>query len=586
MTEVENRSKTRSLIKVEPIVKNAIDVSEFITKKFDYVIKSDLYNHNGMCLMYDMMREIALDKKNKMIRPIIMLSPDRSIVSATISGNGERHMTRTGVKHDIRGELVEGIDFESELRVLVISPYLSMLTDEFDGLESYQRSIMSNAMGLTAQSFTKHRVNINPANVIYLGIRSDLIDGTEQGMLETMKVKPMIFDLDRIRERSIDRIMSFVANRFRDQKVHVVFDMSAIDISLAPSVFRYTTTQNSKAESNADPDTDLDTAKIKNMYRGLNRDEILRIMQYVALLKENSKLESFDLVGYNFALEENREMVHPNNVYTSKIMLDILKTVADFKDHSINIFDESSRFLIWKKIPKVFTDDNAQETDIEQDTIGWLILRGVDLLTRNSLISHFEQLKAELNNNENNNENNDDIDVETDPESMLEKQLQSLEYPIQKFDFPANIDVNDNPDDNVENDNVNNNVENGADIDETLEVLISVTSPMEQNLKSYHACTSYLDRCLMPGEKVSMTFELLATPSMIQTLNDQASITSPDTDQEFTDVSDSDLIEETQNSPDTENNDEIDEGINVNPVDLDEFRKLQAVYQEVVKKST
>jgi Arginase family len=555
MTEPENRSTTRSLIKVDSLFPNAIDVADYITKKFDYVVKTDLYNHDGKCLTYDLMREISQDKKNQVQRPLIVMSPDIAVSSATVSGTAERHMTRTGVRHKIRGERVEGIDFNSDIKVLYISSKLGLCTDPYDGVVSYQRSVMSNAMGLTAQSFTKHRINVNPSNVIYLGIRSDLIEDSEQNTLDSMDQKPQIFDLDRIRAKGVDRVMRFVQNKFRNQKVHIVFDMSAIDISLAPSTFRFSSTDSVDETSSATLLENQD--ELRHKFRGLNRDEILKIMQFATTLKEESNLEEFDLIGYNFSVEEYREQTHPGNLITSKVMLDILKCVSDFTEHSINIFDECSRFLIWKKIPSVAMVGDDEDEDIGQDSVGWNILRGVDLNTRNALISHFDQLKVEsdLENGEYVPPEIDSNDTEINHKAVMDS-MNSLEYPIGRFEFP--------------------------DGDEMLDVLVSVTSPMEQNLKSYYAAESYLDRCLLPGEKVNMTFELLATPSTIRTLNDQAEAENAKVDlNEEND--DKDLLDEENVDEDAAN---YVEDADVNPNDLSELRKMYSQYMDVVNSST
>lgn len=556
MTDLESRSKTRSLIKVESLFPNSIDVSEFITKEFDYIVKTDLYNHDGKCLTYDFMRTIAQDERTQIQRPLIVLSPDTAVSSATISGNAERHMHRTGVKDNLNGKTVDGIDFQSDLCVLYISSKLGLCTESYDGISSYQRSVMSNAIGLTSQSFTKHNLNIDPGNVIYLGIRSDLIEDDEQNALDSMSRRPLIFDLERIRSKGINRIMNFVRNRFKNKKVQIVFDMSAIDISLAPSVFRY------RAVSIEDEETGTNRVEtpeeISHNFRGLNKDEVLEIMRYATMVKEDSNLEEFDLTGYNFSVEEYRDQAQPANLLTSKVMIDILKCVSDFTDHSINIFDESSRFLIWKKIPPVF-DDNDDVGDL--DRVGWYILRGVDLETRNSLISHFHQAKLETSSTTPSADQNADSSMSAeagvDFDKEIDRSLAELEYPIERFEFP--------------------------DGDEVLDVLISVTSPMEQNLKSYYTATSYLDRCLLPGEKVNMTFELLATPSAIRTLNEQADNADEDNGNNGDD--DIELLEDTSVSGNSNSNnaDADDDSVTgVNPSDLEELRMMYDQYRSVV----
>jgi hypothetical protein len=480
-----SRSKTRSMIKVEPILENAIEIDTYLTKKFDYVIKSDLYKHDNKCYMYDLMRKISLDKSNKLVRPMIVLSPDISISSATLSGSAERHLTRAGVTHKIKGNRVDGMEFSTDLRVLYISSKLSLASQPYGGIMDYQKSILSNALGVTSSSFTNHNVNLDPNNLICIGCHEDLIDQSERALLDSLEAetgKPMLFTLEDIKKKGIDRVMKYVIKRFGSHKVHVVFDMSAISKNIAPSVFRFRSDELLNNSKNTDD--------MEKEIKGFDSDQITDIMKAVISFNESNNLESFDLTGYSFADQDHREMAHASNMRTSKIMIDILKCVADLSSlkHSINIFDESSKFLIWKRVPTPQTD-----ADVLDDLLGWYILRGIDLETRNDLISHFEKIKLERNADDTNI--NDDDNKDTDNKDTDNKDTEDVAYPIERFEFPNDDD------------------------DEPIEVLISVTSPAEQNLKLHHFATSYADRCLMPGEKVDMVFELLATPSAIKSLN-------------------------------------------------------------------
>ena len=531
MSTKENRSRTRSLVKVEPMIKDGIDIDSYITNTFDYVIKADLYNadsqnkpddkderdgqneqtdhdhpdhpdhdhpdHPDQNGIYNIVRQIYADPESKMVRPIITLSPDIAISSATISGTAERHLVRSGVTHDLNGTKVEGVDFTSDLCVLFVGSKLYLQTGCVQSISDCQRSTMSNAMGLCgsfdnnhdddnrndhdyrtgSESFTQHRISITPSNVIY--IVTDQIDDAEQAVLDMMHSKPMVFSLTDVRSKGIIRIMKYVGQKFYDKKIHAVLDLSALSVFLAPAANR---SVRPDAE-HTDPDTDPS---------GLNRSEVLEIMKYVALLNAESRLEAFDLTNYNFATAQYKDIAHPANLITTKIMLDVLKCIADFTERSINIFDESSKFLIWKKIPTVFDlfgepDENKPAESF--DPIGWYILRNIDIGTRSELIEWFEQLKKE-----DATEAADEAD--TANTSDIGHMLKQFEYPIQRFEIPDDHTM--------------------------LDILISVTCPAEQNLKSYMTTGSYLDRCLVPGEKINMAFELLATPQAIQILNKEA----------------------------------------------------------------
>jgi Arginase family len=547
MTEPENRSQTRSLIKVESLLEEAIDVGDYITKKFDYEVKSDLYNHDDKCVIYDLMREIALDKRNQIKRPMIIMSPDIAISSATLSGTAERHMTRTGISHDLNGAKVDGVEFNTELRVLYISSKFGLCNAAYEGIQDYQRSVISNALGITLESFTNHNINLDPSNVIYLGIRKDLVEDSEQDALDNMEKKPMVFYLEDIRVKGMDRIMKFIKNRFKNHKVHVVFDLSVTSIELVPSAFRFSV-------DTSDPegvDTIETEEEIRHKYRGLTREHVMSIMKVVSTFKLNKNLEAFDLVGYNFSVNEYRAQAHAGNTISSKLMIDVLKCVSDFTEHSINIFNESSKFLIWKKVPSVFADDEVAETP--DDLIGWYILRNIDLNTRNELISHFDQIKIQNDNAPTSEDNSEDKSEGESTEKPIDSQMKSMQYPVERFEFPD-------------------------DDGSVLDVLVSVTSPAEQNLKSYYTARSYLDRCLMPGEKVNMTFELLATPSAIQTLNKDAERLNDGTKDIDDDICSNDVTNDIDN-------DTSGDEVKVDPITLDGYEKLYRDYQYVMSET-
>lgn len=504
MSSKENRSKSRSLMKIEPLNKNEIDVDSYITKEFDYVVKSDLYRAKTgtegetKCFTYDLVRNISLDEKNKMVRPIITLSSDIAISSATLSGSAERHLIRSGVTQIVNGEKMDGIDFSTELCVLFISSGLHMYTNTYETFSDYRASTMSNAMGLcdmTNGSFTNHRVNLDPKNVIYLGIKKDHIDTSEQNILEAMNIKPTLFTLEDIDTKGLDRIMKYVSKKFNDKKIHVVFDLASLKLDLAPATNRFDSEN-----------------------KGLCREDVSTIMKYVVSFNENSQLEAFDLVNYNFSTTDKisdnnyKDLIHSANNITSKIMLDILKCICDFKERSVNIFNDESKFLIWRKIPNVSdlfnnneNSNNDTDNDMDNDTdnltgseeqidpVGWYILRGMDIEMRNAVIEHFEKLKKD---NEDKGKDNEDKEKNKSDKDDISKRLEELEYPIERFEI--------------------------KDGDEIIDTMISVTSPAEQNLKSYLTAQSFLERCLVPGEKVNMTFELLATPAAINSLNKEA----------------------------------------------------------------
>lgn len=566
--EPKDRSNTRSLIKVEPVDKNVIDIDDYVTKKFDYVVNSELYNHNGTCHVYELMRQIVADKQNKLARPAIVLSPDTAISSATISGNAERHVSTSSITHDIRGAMVPGMTYTSDLKVLYISSKLGLSLQDYEYKTDYAKSIVSNAMGMTSTSYTNHNVTIDPKNIIFLGIRDDLIDESEQEALDSMgENKPYIFTYQNVMDKGIERIMKFVQSSLSSHKVHVVFDLSAVSIKIAPSVIRYVA-QSDESDENSQSSLPETREEIERVFRGLDQNDAATIMRTIATFKESGDLVGFDLTGYNMSTKDRREQVHASNMLTSKIIINILHSVSDFAPKSVNVFDQNSKFLIWKKIPELELfeekegDHNEADAIWSTDPIGWHILRNIDLDTRSQLIAHFERLKqmtrttdttddaetvenpvvTHSNNPKTSEPKSSSNDREYDQDMQLKRRLKAMSYPISNFQF--------------ENDD-------GS----PLNVIISVTTPAEQEMKSYYIAESYTDRCLLPGEKVNMTFELLATPKAIEVLNQEAERANAD----GTALIDSGI----ETDSDTENDETIEtDGIGMSQADLLECEEL------------
>lgn len=502
------RSEKRSLIGVESPDEGSIDISEYLSKEFDYTIKHDLYKHEDPFLVYDLMRKIVVDEDNKLARPIFVMAPDVGISSATIAGHLERHSVATPVTNEIRGQSVPGVEYTSDMKILYISARLGMMTSECKYLEQLASCTVTNAMGVMSKSFTNHNVNLDPKNIIYVGIQDDLIHPEEQTFLDELGPnRPQIFTYEQIKEKGIERIMRYVSTLLTSRKVHVVLDVCALTLELAPSSYRHMT---DKYDLSRDcPDGDL-----SKIVHGFDRDELAIIMRTVNDIKSKDNLIGMDLMGYRYGHKDNKDNAHESNMLTTKTIMQIFGDVADFTTHSINVFNKDSKFLIWKKIPdpSIIAEDDPQHI-WQTDPISWYILRDMDLQTRSLLIEHFDKNKAIMNrleadvkakeeadkgeDGEDVKNNEDAAADETKYEQYVEEKLEQMRYPIEMFEFPD-------------------------DAGDVMSVMISVTTPAEQELKAADIASSYTDRCLAPGEKVNMMFEMLSTPQSIETFNKEA----------------------------------------------------------------
>jgi hypothetical protein len=281
-------------------------------------------------------------------------------------------------------------------------------------------------MGLAEESFCFGRIDIPSENIILIGVDTQKISNEQYDLIRKYKI-PM-YCLKTIKKRGIVQIMNEIIDILKYDDVHVVIDLSCMQKRYAPSVIR----DDSCDHSNDD---------------GLDFDQMRIIVESIVKL---NYLNGVDVTGYNFGHRKDKQKHHISNMLTVKTIEMIVNTLIDLKQKSINLFNDESKFLIWRKVN-------------DYDTVGWYILRNISLKDREELI----------------------------------KAIANEQFVI--ISIPA--------DDNNSNDDNN-------EIDNSFDALVAVTSMKEQQEKSYYNAESLYDFCLYPGEKLNMMFELLNTPSL------------------------------------------------------------------------
>ena len=416
----EDRSKNHSLIHVESFYKHDMNISDFFTTKFDYVVKRNMYKpHKRSMAIYDLFRQIMVDKDRNIKTPIITLSPDPSISASTLAGSAEKFMymeTIANSQHPV---------CKTNLKVIYIDSSPDLSTKQYMDYNDFRNAVLSDVMGINEESFSNHRIDIPPKNITLIGIDEKNLCDEQDGILRKYKMNMRMFTSQIMKRKGVENIMESIIDKLMYENVHVVIDLSCMQIQYAPSVIR---DNNDKLYG-----FDFDQMKI-----------------IINCLKKLKRLNGVDITGYNFGPHKDKDKHHVSNMITIKTIEMIVTTLIELKQKSINIFNEESKFLIWRKV-----DD--------YDSIGWYILRNVSLEDREELI-------------------------------------RSIDDSIQMITIPNDNDNNDN-----NNDNNDNN-------DNYINALVTVTTMKEQQEKSYYTASSVLDCCLYPGEKVNMMFELLNTP--------------------------------------------------------------------------
>lgn len=413
MAKVQDRAEHHSLIHIEPSTKESLSIADFFTNKFDYVVKADMYKaHRNTLAVYDLYRQIMIDKNKQIKTPIITLSPDPAISGSTIAGAAEKFMysetnKKTGNPY-----------FRTNLKVIYIDASPDLSTKKYTDYSDFNESVLADVMGLTDNTYNLHRVDLPPENIYLVGVDEDNLNDDQEGYIRKHNIT--MFSLQTMKKKGIAKIMNHIIDECRYDDVHIVIDLSCMQIRYAPSVHRSNDGKN-----------------------GFDFDQMKMI---VSSFKKLERLNGVDVTGYNFGPIKDKEKHHTSNMLTVKTIEMITSSLVCLKQKSINIFNEESRFLIWKRV-----DD--------EDLVGWLILRGMNLQEREDMITEIGDDRI-------------------------------ITVPV--------------PDDG-----------------EMYDAFVTVTTMKEQQEKSYYVAESVYDCCLYPGEKLNMMFELLNTPSTQENLTKQ-----------------------------------------------------------------
>lgn len=217
--------------------------------------------------------------------------------------------------------------YMSKLKVICISPYHHLNTfDNLENLTGLHEVAISSAIGNLNPSLVKPLYKFNPQQLVYLGI------DREQNDLEILDhFEITYFTKDKIEQIGIEKICEIVKMyTIDDYNVHLCINM------------------------------DTSSEYIK---------------QIVNSFKE--QIVSMDITEFNPCI--NKRIIE-----VKECIRDILINAFNVKEKTINIFNEDSRFLIYR--PLVQEDP---ETDI-----GWYILRGMTTDQKKDIISQLDNDKA------------------------------------------------------------------------------------------------------------------------------------------------------------------------------------------------
>jgi len=320
------------------VLSEGITADKKIFNGFDFHTDQSLYEKkdtDGIPSIYNFMYEFV--KGLPKDRLIVTFSPDPTISTGTICGLAEKYMYQVYEQNTMV--------YKSNLKVI----YLTATPHISTNMDNYNDCILSVCMCETSTTTTKHKLIMQPDNFILVGLNQYLSDDADMDYINQTNIT--YFDLRQIRKKGICKIINHICMLVAENPTHIIFDLGCMNLSTAPCVIR-----NSMGEKS-------------NI--GFDLDEANMIMD----LLSNLNIVGLDIVGYDTRISET-DIAFRITSETAKIPL---RKILKLKEKKINIFNQSSRFLIWRPIEKI------SETDM-----GWLILRGIELDLREKLLQQID----------------------------------------------------------------------------------------------------------------------------------------------------------------------------------------------------
>lgn len=370
-----------------------------------------IINNKNYNEIYKNLKNIINNKDNRYIN----FSSDKAISSATLATLNELYSYRCGQK------------FKSDLKIIYISPTSDMILNNYDintdtdtnttNTINYKNSVVSNLISLSLdyikRSYTKHVLDLDLEQFIFLGLQH--IDDENILIESKCKYYPLSLMGKKI-QNILENIITDIDKDNINIPVAIVFDINSISSKI------YNTNNTNKKDINS---------------IGINIDQINIILKMLSKLN----IKMIDIVGYNDNNDNN------DSIKLRLLINKIYLTLTNQKNTKVNVFDENSRFLIFKPMSEIYDKEYG---------VGWYLLRNIPNDMKNEILNSIE---------------NDSMIV--------------LNIP--------NIDDN------------NDNSDNSED-----EVLISSTNILEQNEKCYYVSETYKDCCLYPDEKMAMCFNFFS----------------------------------------------------------------------------
>lgn len=331
---------------------NEITAKNHLWNKFDYEVIDAMYkssDENKHPIVYNFLYKFVQNiQKDKVI---VTFSPDPSISASTIAGMAEKYMycEMTGKKNE------ETLKYKSSLKVIYLtsSPHVLVKYKNVT-IENLRNSVISNLLCMKYPSFTGHKLALDVSQFILVGINDNLLEDDEREVITNQDIT--YFTLTQIRKKGIHNIMAAINEKIEDSPVIVIYDMSVTSYETAPCVSRFL---KDGIKTNPTFLNGLDFNELKQIFENINKTNVVAL----------------DITSFDFRLD-SKERAYRISCEAAKIPL---VSLLEIKEKKINIFNEHSRFIIYRPMEQTSMTD-----------VGWYILKGISLELREEVMKSID----------------------------------------------------------------------------------------------------------------------------------------------------------------------------------------------------
>ena len=321
------------------LIKTNIDSkNNYCRNSFDYILNFISFNQ-----LYLELKDIITKNKNK---KFVTFCSDLSVSTSIIPVFNELE-SMIEVKPNLKLNY-EYPEFTSRLRIIKFTSNLHF---------NYKNSITKL---IEPDNDIKHQMILKPEQFIFMGLDSNNLD---------IVITSTTYSKDDLHS-NLEKILKLIKLKIDSEPVFIDIDLSVFDQFLSPLCLRH-------PEELQNPELSVN---IKN-------SELKLILKY---------LSDLNVCGINISgfCVDFSDVTMINRIQIETIQ-QIYGTLLNIKEKKINIYNENSRFLIFK--PK-------QEIIDDYDQIGWYIMRNVDAELKERLLEDIkdgEIIQVQIEDDEN-----------------------------------------------------------------------------------------------------------------------------------------------------------------------------------------